>query len=135
MLLLAYSQTFAPPKFWVGYTTGRTSNVHADIKKLIIINTIQLSLLYFFCVTRLGTEKRCQFSFFLVDASLDDFSVLFHHLYEILIVLLRPRCSKHTVIYHINGVNFDKSIVIDILVGLASLEHLQPQRNDHCLRE
>jgi len=34
-----------------------------------------------------------------------------------------------------NGINFDKSIVIDILVGLASLEHLQPQRNDNCLRE
>jgi len=38
-----------------------------------------------------------------------------------------------TVIYHINGINFDKSIVIDILVGLLSLEHLQPEKNDHCL--
>jgi len=25
-------------------------------------NTIQLSLLHFFCVTRLGTAKSCQFS-------------------------------------------------------------------------
>jgi len=33
-----------------------------------------------------------------------------------------------------NGINFDKSIVIDILVGLASLEHLQPQSNDNCLK-
>jgi len=43
------------------------------IKILIIINMIQLSLLYFFCDTRLGTAKRCQFSvicYFLVDASL-----------------------------------------------------------------
>ena len=31
-------------------------------KKLMIVNMIQLSLLYFFCVTRLGTAKRCQFS-------------------------------------------------------------------------
>ena len=38
-----------------------------------------------------------------------------------------------TVIYHIIGMNFDKSIVIDILVGLSSLEHLQPEKNDHCL--
>ena len=51
-----------PPKFWAGYTISRTSNDHADNKKLIIIDTIQLSLLYFFCVTRLGTAKRCQFS-------------------------------------------------------------------------
>jgi len=75
------------------------------------------------------------FSYLLVAASLDNFSVLFHHLYEILILSLRPCCSKHTAIYHINGISFDKSIVIDILVGLASLEHLQPERNDHCLRE
>jgi len=31
------------------------------IEKLIIINKIQLSALYFFCVTRLGTVKRSQF--------------------------------------------------------------------------
>jgi len=63
VLLFAWSQTFGPPlKLWVGYTTGRTSNDHDDKKKLVIINTIQLSLLYFFCVTRLGTAKRCQYS-------------------------------------------------------------------------
>jgi len=39
------------------------------------------------------------------------------------------------VIYRINGINFDSSVVIDILVGLASLEHLQPERNDHYLRQ
>ena len=39
------------------------------------------------------------------------------------------------VIYHINGINFDKSIVIDILVGLVSVEHLQTEKNDHCLGE
>ena len=37
------------------------------------------------------------------------------------------------VIYHISGINFDKSIVVDILVGLISLENLQPEKNDHCL--
>jgi len=35
------------------------------------------------------------FSYFLVDASLDVFSILFHHLYEILIASLRPWCSKY----------------------------------------
>jgi len=47
---------------------------------------------------RLGTAKRCQFSvisYFLVDVSSDDFSVLFQHLYKILIASLRPCCSKH----------------------------------------
>jgi len=39
------------------------------------------------------------------------------------------------VIYHINGINFDKSNVIDILVGLISLEHLPSEKNDHCLGE
>ena len=34
------------------------------------------------------------FSYFLVGASLDVFSVLFHYLYEILIAALRARCSK-----------------------------------------
>jgi len=58
-----------------------------------------------------------------------------NHLYEILIVLLKLHCSKHIYIYHINSINCDSSIVIDILVGLASLEHLYPERNDYCLRE
>ena len=43
----------------------RTSNAHADerqYKKLIIINTIQLSLLLDFRVTRLETVKGCPFS-------------------------------------------------------------------------
>jgi len=40
-----------------------------------------------------------------------------------------------TVIYHINGINFDKSIVVEILVGLISLKHLQQEKNDHCLGE
>jgi len=40
-----------------------------------------------------------------------------------------------TVIYHIIGINFYKSTVIDILVGLISLEHLQPEKNGHCLGE
>jgi len=83
------------------------------------------------------------FSYFLVDASLDVFSVMYYHLYEILIASLRPAAANtsdpsfnttfSTVIYPINGINFDSSIVIDILVGLASIEHLQPERNDHCL--
>jgi len=40
-----------------------------------------------------------------------------------------------TVTYHINGINFDKSNVIDTLVGLISLKHLQQEKNDHCLGE
>jgi len=47
-----------------------------------------------------------------------------------LIQVLTPLSVQSYIIY---GINFDKSIVIDILVGQASLEHLQPERNDHCL--
>ena len=39
VLLFAWSQTFPPPKFWVGYTTGWTSNDRDD-KKLNRKNSV-----------------------------------------------------------------------------------------------
>jgi len=99
----------------------QASNSHAAKRQYVkLINKIQLSLLHFFCITRLRTAKSCQF-FFLVGARMFSF-VLFHHLYDILIMSLRPRCCKKiwsklkstfgAVIYHINGISFDKDTLL-----------------------
>ena len=102
VLLFTSSQTFALPKFWVGYTTGRTSNDRDDNKKPLVWN--------FDSVAKTSLQPT--------------------HLIQV----LTPH-SVQLYIYHINSINCDSSIVIDILVGLASLEHLYPERNDYCLRE